>query len=341
MAQKIFLIIIGVAIGVVAGYLLSKDEPVEKAPEKDPALLEQRIADLERDRDQQAERVADLEERLEAAQGDLAAERTKAINLEETIAELNKAAAAPEPEVVDPKKPPTYEELKKAIDGFGKHFQARMLGGAEKEEAALKALLQRADDETFKKLMKEFDDSTSIGEKLFAAHILGISERPEAIKHLEEIVNNAENPMMDRRMAAHGLAFSRAEGLDPSLTKIAEEDPDRGVRANAAFGLYRRGNDRGIELYFKAADEAFEAKDPLASAYVQGLLIMDKRALPAARERLTKYKDWQTRVIIIEYIKGQKDRDSLEALRRIAEDQEENASLRKAAEGAIKAIEAE
>jgi HEAT repeat protein len=339
MAQKLFLVILGAAIGVVAGYLISKDKPVEAPPDADPAHLEERIAELERKGVMEEARLKEVMEQLTAARGLLDAERARSSNLEETIAELNKAAAGPEPEVVDPTKPPTYDELKKAIGSFGAHFQAHMMGTAGKEEAKLTALLQRADDATFKKIMKEFDDATDINRKLFYGHILGLSQRPEAIKHLEEIVSDQEKSMMDRRMASHGLAFSGAEGLDPSLRKYAEEDPDRGVRANSAFGLYRRGNPAGVDLYFRAADDAFEAKDPMATAYVGGLMIMDERALPAARERLTKYKDWQARVLIIEYIKGQKDRDSLGTLRALADDEEENASVRKAAAGAIKAIE--
>ena len=37
-----------------------------------------------------------------------------------------------------------------------------------------------------------------------------------------------------------------------------------GVRANTAYGLQRRGHERGVELYFAATDAAFGKGDPAA-----------------------------------------------------------------------------
>ena len=65
------------------------------------------------------------------------------------------------------------------------------------------------------------------------------------------------------------------------------------------------------------------------------------RALPAARERLTKYSDWQAKITLIHYIQSQKDKNSVNVLSELARDETRNAAVRKAAEAAIKAIEGE
>ena len=119
-----------------------------------------------------------------------------------------------------------------------------------------------------------------------------------------------------------------AESVKPLLRELAKEDPDRGTRANSAFGLDRMGDPEGVPLYFKATDEAFVEKDPLALAYLGGLVLMGDRALPGARERLEKYEDWQAKVQLISYIQSRKDKASLNLLTEIARDESQNDAVR-------------
>ena len=74
--------------------------------------------------------------------------------------------------------------------------------------------------------------------------------------------------------------------------------------------------------------------------YLGGLQLMDDRALPAVRERLKKYDDWQAKLQLIMFIQGRKDKGSVNLLTEVARDETQKDEVRAAAEAAIKAIEA-
>ena len=127
----------------------------------------------------------------------------------------------------------------------------------------------------------------------------------------------------------------------PILEQVARNDDDRGARANAAFGLARRGHDEGFEIYAKATDEAFEAKDPEALQYLGGFMLLGNDGLPAVRERLTTYTGRQARLVLIEVVRSNKDREAIPALRALVDDPDTDKSVRDNAEKAIKEIEGE
>ena len=158
---------------------------------------------------------------------------------------------------------------------------------------------------------------------------------------LEELVVKREKSFVDRRSATHGLAFTGDATLDPALLQIARTDEDRGVRANASFGPARNGSDEGLRLYAAATDEAFEKSDPLAVAYLQGFALLGKKAAAVVRERLGSptYAERQTRLILIGVAKSNRDREAVNALRSIAEDQSADAAVQAAAASAISEIE--
>jgi len=340
MGQKIVLLIVGLAVGIGVGYVVSGSNRPEVVPGKNAVALDTRIADFERVGAAKDERILLLEGQLENTENSHRDALAKARQLEEALDELKVASVVPEPEVVTPKGKATYADFQRALGKLGGAFQQHMFGDDKEIAEEIQALFRTASPEDVQKLLDKFKETTDLGQKTVMAHFLGMSHHPEALKMLEEIVRDKEQNLLERRVASHGLAFSGAESVKPLLRELAKEDPDRGTRANSAFGLDRMGDPEGVPLYFKATDEAFVEKDPLALVYLGGLVLMGDRALPAARERLKKYEDWQAKVQLISYIQSRKDKASLNLLTEIARDESQNDAVRKMAEGAIKTIEA-
>jgi hypothetical protein len=144
--------------------------------------------------------------------------------------------------------------------------------------------------------------------------------------------------MMDQRFAAHGLAFSPAEGLVPFITERARNLTEEGARANLAFGLARRGVAEGVTLYAEITDAAFERKDAIAVGYLSGFALMGEKGKPLIRERLLTYEDKQAVLLLIEFVKGSKDKGAIENLEKLAYDSSRPVDIQKAAEGALKAL---
>jgi HEAT repeat protein len=167
------------------------------------------------------------------------------------------------------------------------------------------------------------------------AHAFAQSGDPLALKALEDTLKDPDRGLIDHRVAAHGLAFTDLESVVPTLRQTAKEDPDQGARANAAFGLARRGDSEGMALYAAATDEAFEKRDPAAIQYLSGFALLGKKAVPVMRERLSTYEDKQAKIVLIELLKDQKDVESVPVLRKLAADSETDPDVRKAAEQAL------
>lgn len=247
------------------------------------------------------------------------------------------AGAAPSP----PTTPPTDDEVMKAVGDFGASLGEIMQGGGEEAKQKLRDLFARGGKPMVDLLVAKFaDDATDIGLRVAIAHALAQSGNPDAIASLTKVLADPEAGMLELRLASHGLAFSDAEGIDDALLGVAHKTVDTGARANAAFGLARRKNPEGIGLYAKATDEAMANRDPAALQYLSGFTLLGDEALPPLRERLLTYTEPQAAITVIEILKGRGDKGALENLRKIAADAGRDASIRKAAEGAVKVIEA-
>jgi hypothetical protein len=183
------------------------------------------------------------------------------------------------------------------------------------------------------------DDATDIQMRVAIAHALAQSGNPEGIAALTRVIQDPQTGMLELRLASHGLAFSNAPGIDDTLLGVARRTSDTGARANAAFGLARRGNAEGLALYVKATDEAIANRDPAALQYLGGFTLLGDDALPPLRERLLTYTETQTVIMLIEIVRAKGDKGALENLRKLAADAGRDAAIRKAAEGAIRAID--
>ncbi|MHC4163668.1 MAG: hypothetical protein ACYSUM_16195 [Planctomycetota bacterium] len=244
-------------------------------------------------------------------------------------------------EPVVPEGPVTDEEIKKGIATFAECL-TNLIYGDEKGAAAaddLRDLLERATPEQMKKLIAVFgDDTEPMQRRVVYAHVLAQSEQPEALATLQAALREPEAGLMVQRFAAHGLAFSDAEGLDTFMLDMAHHHTERGVRANLAFGLQRRGVDEGVCLYFAAMDEALEKGDPSALQYVGGLVLIDERANAGIRERLGTYEGTEALLVLIGVVQRRADKGALPALERLAYDSSRPISVQKAAQGALKAM---
>jgi len=345
MGQKIVLLVVGLAVGIGVGYVVAGGVGTESSPGKESASLETRIADLERAQEAGASRIEELESELEVNREALRQVNAEKERLATRIEEMEAAGPVeagplePEDAPGSEKPAPTYEDLAKALGKLEGSFQEHMFGRDEKLQKEIEDLFAKASPEDVEKMLDQYRDADNLMAKTVLAHFIGMSHHPAALRVLEETIRDPEGNVLDRRAASHGLAFSGAESAKPLLRELAKENPDRGTRANAAFGLYRMNDPEAVDLYFKATDEAFAEKDPVAVAYLGGLSLMDDRALPAARERLKKYENWQAKVQLIMFIQGRKDKASVNLLTEIARDESQNPAVRKAAEDAIKTIE--
>jgi hypothetical protein len=245
------------------------------------------------------------------------------------------------PEAVEPKGPPTDEEFSAALSEFGSNLRHLIVGDEQGREAVdrLRELLERAGPERLTRLIERFgDDTEDMGARVVIAHVLAQSNDPQAIAELAKHLRDPESGMLEKRFASHALAFSDAEGVAELLHEVATRTDERGTRANAAFGLARRGSDEGLRLYFAATDEAFAAGDPGALQYLGGLRLLGERALPGVRERLTTYTNEQALLVLIGSVKAACDQESRPILERLAYDTARPVSIQKAAQGAIRVL---
>jgi hypothetical protein len=253
-------------------------------------------------------------------------------------AEEAAAPAPPEGEPVVLDRPVTDEEIRQGIARFAESLRALILGDEKGAAAAaeLKDLLALATPEQREKLITAFgDDAENMQSRIVLAHVLAQSGHPDALATLQDAVRDPESGLMVQRFAAHGLAFSDAEGLDAFMLDMAHNHPERGVRANLAFGLQRRGVDEGVPLYFAAMDEALEKGDPNALQYVGGLVLIDERADAGIRERLGTYEGTEALLVLIGIVQRRQDKGAIPALEKLAYDSARPISVQKAAQGAL------
>lgn len=237
---------------------------------------------------------------------------------------------------------PTKDELIAVIRKFGGALQEIILeGGGEEAVAELRELFRRAGPEGVAGLIEDFrSGEIDLGSMTLLAHALAQSGDPAALAALTGVLADPDSGLMAHRLASHGLAFIDDESVVPALLVAAREDPDSGARANAAFGLARRGRPEGMELYAAATDEAFRKGDPAALQYLSGFALLGKTAVPAVRERLDTYKDPQARIVLIELLREQGDQESIPKLRGLVADPAVGRDVREAAEKALRQLEA-
>jgi hypothetical protein len=297
----------------------------------------ERIVRTEPDRDLNAVRERDT------ALEQLREERSRNAELEREVTTLRQPE--PEPAVVAPPSkptaPPTEAELKAGLQEFGENLRSIILGGEAGKQASenVRELLQRAGPEAVAKLIGRFEDDTeSMGARVVIAHALAQSNDPVAIEALAAQLRDVDAGMLVHRFASHALAFSEADGVDVILSQVAHYNPDLGARANASFGLARKGSEEGLALYFKATDEAFEGGDPQALQYLGGLRLLGDKVLPGVRERLLTYTNTEALLVMIGGVKASNDVESVPVLEKLAADGARPTSVRKAAEAALRVL---
>jgi len=309
------------------------------ALQKDPAKTER----VERD---QPNRIVAAERERDATELELREERRKSAVLKEQVEALRtdpKPTPEPEstPEPEEPTGPPTEAEMKAGLGSFGENLRNIILDNEAGQLAAerVRELLKRAGPEGIAKLAARFaDDTEGMGVRVVIAHALAQSGDPAAIEALASHLRDPDAGMMVHRFASHALAFSPADGVEAILRDAAHNIEDRGTRANASFGLARTGDADGLQLYFKATDEAFEAGDPAALQYLGGLQLLGDAALPGVRERLLTYTNEQALLVLIGGVKGARDADAIPALQKLADDNTRPTSVRKAANAALRVL---
>jgi hypothetical protein len=330
--------------GLLGGVLLTlgiqsalREPPVaERAPAGEKAAL----AELRAERDRAARRAEDAEARLGRLQDEQKRTEESLAEAKAEAKRLREEAAKPAAPEAPSGKPPTDDELMAGVEKFGESLGAIIQGGGEGAKKELRDLIARAGKHGVDLLVAKFeDDATDLQLRAVLAHALAQSGNADAIALLKGVLADPAAGMLELRLATHGLAFSDEDGLDDALLATAHKAADTGARANAAFGLARRKHPEGVDLYAKATDEAFANRDPVAIQYLSGFFLLGDEGLPPMRERLLTYDEPQAVLTLIEVLKMKGDRGALGNLRKLAADEGKPASIRRAAEGAIKALE--
>lgn len=233
------------------------------------------------------------------------------------------------------KAPPTLDQT---LTEFGRDVMSIFQKHNPTPGLRLRAALAQAGKDAVGELIKRFRAAEEPETKVTLAHALGQSEDPAALRALADLATDASAGIFDRRVAAHGLAFSDVLDQDAVLLKVAREDADSGVRANAAFGLARHGHAEGLSLYIKIIDDAFAANDQNAHAFLQGLSSLGNAALPLIRERLGRFTDATAQLMLIGMLVEARDREALPLLTRLADDSKVDRSVRNLARASIKRI---
>jgi len=305
----------------------------------------------------QVRAVAEWNAKLSTALGQVDSLRERVRELEAEVARdeaLSELAAADgakdEPEhsgdaepADAPLAPPTDDEVKEAIKAFGGGLQGIIRGNEAGKKAGeqFRKFFARTTPEQRRKIIERFEDDTqNIQQRLVIAHALAQSHDPDAIEALKAGLRDPDADLMRKRVSSHGLAFSDAEGLETFLSEMANTAKDRGVRANSAFGLTRRGIAEGVDLYFAATDEALSAGDPAGLQYMSGLPLMGEQAYPAMRSRLLTYDNEQALVTLITIVRSVGDKGAIENLKKLAYDSTRPMSVQNAAKGALTQLEA-
>lgn len=291
-------------------------------------------------------RLAELMRENERLRAETEALRREARELTEEVArhaaEQAAGEEAPAPqddETAGEQAPPTDEEIQAELAAFGEAFGAILRGGGEEAKQRLREFLGRGGEPVIARLVEMFeDDKTGLGPRSLIAHALAQSGDPAALEALKSKLRDPDAGMLMHRLASHGLAFSDAEGLDTILSLTAHKAADPGARANAAFGLARRGNEEGIPLYMAMVDEAIEKGDPAGLQYLGGVALLGKKAYPAMRERLLTYEEPQALLVLIEVLKARGDKEAIPNLEKLAYDSSRPVSIQRSAEAAVKVL---
>jgi hypothetical protein len=340
MGAKLTWLVAGAAAGVVVTLAVKSAVGPEPQtlrgppPDRTEAL---RLAELEQENEKLRTEAGTL--RQEAAQLVASiAEKEKQLKEAEDCGPMAKDADQPDGPAGE-HAPPTEEEIEAELKAFGQALGAIIQGGGEEAKKRLRELFARGGKALVQALVDKFqDDTTDIGVRVVAAHALAQSGDPDALEALKSTLRDPDAGMLMHRFASHGLAFSDAEGLETILSLTAHKAEDMGARANAAFGLARRGTEEGIPLYMATVDEAIEKGDPAGLQYLGGVTLLGEKAYPAMRERLLTYKEPQALLLLIEVLKGRGDKGAIPNLEKLAYDSGRPVAVQKSAEAALKVL---
>ncbi len=331
-------VVLGCVLGaVVSGFVVRQATKPDTTPRQERATdadrgLAQQLADLKSANRALHERAATQAQRQEQLEKELKRWRNKTLE------------PAPKKEHDEPTASggkPTNKQVESAIEKFGGNLQHIIRGTERGKKAAaeVRAVLLAGGEEAIRHVIGKFEDTTrDPGTRLVIAHALAQSGDPIALESLKAHLRDPDSGLVLKRLSGHALAFSDAEGLNPVLEQAARTATDTGVRANAAFGLQRRGVEGGVDLYMQATDDAFAKGDPAALQYLGGLGLMGKKVLPAVRKRLGTYKEEQALVVLIMTVQNANDVEAIPALEKLAYDAARPKSVQNAAQGALQKL---
>ncbi len=324
----------GIAVAVVAAGKTKSDDGARATPTDRVVLTPEQVRDTDlyrellADRDNLVRQFDTAQRELDKAHKDLEEAR------EQARPEL------PEVEIKADLGPPTEAEINAALAKFAGSLQASILSDDKSGFDEWREFAKRGGKELIDKLIADVEnDEMGFQSRVIRAHALAQTLDPRAIEALSKPLKDPNATMLELRFASHALAFAETDDVIPVLEQTARHASDIGARANAAFGLAKKGREEGYVLYMEATDAAFEKMDPAAIQYLSGFFLLGEEAYPYVRERLRTYTDPQAKLFLIEILKGKNDTGAIPHLKALVEDPNQDEGTRKAAEAAIKVLE--
>jgi len=256
----------------------------------------------------QADLIAETAARVEAErERDLLSSQVPDATAHTDPIEGTRDASAP-----PPPPPPTIEQfrtsLKELTDlGIGV-YKSKKTGRLIKDAEAI-------GDEAVIEIGVLLLEGRDASQRFAAALLLGKISDPVAVELLSQSLDK-ETDRLVRRMASHALAGIGDERAVPTLQKLSD-DPDVGVRINAAFGLADAEVEGGLQAY-QGLYDSDETDGFMKTALLGGFIkLKSPQAVPFLERVYFESNDLKGKFIVITALGETQTAESADLLERI------------------------
>ena len=184
-------------------------------------------------------------------------------------------------------------------------------------------------------LLQLLEEGATMRERRWAMRLLGELRDPIALPALQNVLGEDEDVRM-RRNAARNLRRLQMHESIPAL-EYALNNPqeDRFVRIQAARGLAELGEPQGVEGLLEIFAEAVDDGRARFRAFRALTSLNDATAMPLMRQLAASDSDVSYRIRAVRFLGRNGNQDDLSLLQQVLESQNEQPSVKEAAQNAL------